>query len=147
MGRGMRTYIGQFMKGQRYGELDAARLVPDFITIVQYGKDTFVHVKDPPDEEDVEMARAGLAKARAAMLSHRYSIIVLDEITTAHYFKLVTLDDMLSFIKDKPNTVELLFTGRYAPQELIDAAHLVTEMREVKHYYQEDVPARDGIER
>lgn len=147
MGRGMRTYIGQFMKGQRYGELDAARLVPDFIIIEQYGKDAFIHVKDPPDPQDVRMAQAGLVKARAAMLSGRYSIIVLDEITTAHYFHLVTLDEILDLIKQKPENVELVFTGRYAPQELINAAHLVTEMREVKHYYQEDVPARDGIER
>lgn len=147
MGHGMRTYIGQFMKGQWYGELDAARLVPDFITIEQYGRDTFVHVKDPPDSEDVRMAQVGLAKARAAMLSGRYTIIVLDEITTAHYFHLVTLDDMLAFIAQKPVDVELIFTGRYAPQELIDVAHLVTEMHEVKHYYQEDVPARNGIER
>lgn len=147
MGRGMCTYIGQFMKGQRYGEIDAARLVPNYITIEQYGKDTFTHVKDPPDPEDVRMAQAGLAKARAAMLSGRYSIIVLDEITTAYYFRLVSLDDLLAFITQKPADVELIFTGRYAPQELIDAAHLVTEMQEVKHYYQEDVPARDGIER
>jgi len=147
MGRGMRTYIGQFMKGQLYGELDAARLVPDFITIEQYGKDTLIHVKSPPDPEDVRMAQAGLAKATAAMLSGGYDIIVLDEITTAHYFHLVNLDDMVGIIARKPENVELVFTGRYAPKELIDAAHLVTEMREVKHYYREDVPARDGIER
>jgi cob(I)alamin adenosyltransferase len=147
MGRGMKTYIGQFMKGQQYGELEAAHMIPGFITIEQYGKDTFTHVKNPPDPEDVRMAKEGLVKTKAAMLSGRYDIIVLDEITTAHYFHLVTLDEMLELVTQKPDGIELIFTGRYAPQELIDAAHLVTEMREVKHYYQEDVPARDGIER
>ncbi|MDP2920697.1 MAG: cob(I)yrinic acid a,c-diamide adenosyltransferase [Dehalococcoidia bacterium] len=147
LGRGLKTYIGQFMKGQKYGELEAARLVPDCIKIEQYGKATFVHIKNPPAPVDVRMAKEGLEKARAAMLSGNYDIIVLDEIITAHYFHLITLDEMLEIIKQKPDGVELIFTGRYAPAELIDAAHLVTEMTEVKHYYHEDVPARDGIER
>jgi cob(I)alamin adenosyltransferase len=147
LGRGLKSYIGQFMKGQKYGELDAARLVPDYITIEQYGKDTFVHIKDPPNPVDVNMAKKGLEKARAAMLSGNYDIIVLDEINTAHHFHLITLEEMLEMIKQKPDGVELILTGRYAPHELIDAAHLVTEMTEIKHYYKEDIPARDGIER
>ena len=147
MGHGLKTYIGQFMKGQHYGELDAARMVPKYITIEQYGKDTLIHVKNPPDPADVRMAQEGLAKAKAAMLSARYDIIILDEITTAYYFLLVSLDEMLDFIIKKPEGIELIFTGRYAPVELIDAADVVTEMNEVKHYYQKDVNARDGIER
>jgi len=147
MGHCLRTYIGQFMKGQRYGELDAACMAPGYITIEQYGKDTFIHVKHPPDPTDVRMAQDGLAKARAAMLSSQYSIVILDEVITAHHFGLVTLQDMLGMIAQKPPGVELVFTGRYAPKELIDAADLVTEMTEVKHYYRQDVPAREGIER
>jgi cob(I)alamin adenosyltransferase len=147
MGRGFKTYIGQFMKGQHYGELDAARMVPEFITIEQYGKDTLLHIKNPPNKSDVRMAQIGLAKAKAAMLSDKYNIIILDEITTAYYFHLVLLDEMLSMILQKPEGIELIFTGRYAPIELIDAADLVTEMTEVKHYYQKNVNARDGIER
>jgi cob(I)alamin adenosyltransferase len=147
MGRGLKTYIGQFMKGQHYGELDAARMVPAYITIEQYGKDTLIHVKNPPDPADVRMAQEGLGKAKAAMLSGRYDIIVLDEITTAHYFHLVSHDEILELIKQKPDGIELIFTGRYAPKKLIDAADVVTEMTEVKHYYQKDVNARDGIER
>ncbi len=147
MGHGLKIYIGQFMKGQHYGEIDTARLLPDLVTIEQYGKDTFIHVKQPPDQEDVRMAQEGLKKTRTAILSSKYNIIILDEIITAHYFGLVTLDDMLEIIRSKPPGIELVFTGRYAPQALIDAADVVTEMTEIKHYYRNNVSARDGIER
>ena len=146
MGYGLRTYFGQFMKGQHYGELDAAKMVPEYITIEQYGKNTFTQIKDPPDTEDARIAKAGLARAREVMLSHKYDIIVLDEITTAHYFHLITIDEMLEMIVSKPDGVELILTGRYAPKKLIDAADLVTEMAEVKHYFQNGTISRDGIE-
>jgi len=146
MGRGLRTYIGQFMKGQHYGELDAARMAGSHISIEQYGNDTFVHVRGP-SEEDVSVARAGLARAREAMHSGKYDIVVLDEINTAHYFELISLEEMLETIAHKPEGIELVLTGRYAPPEVIAAADLVTEMVEVKHYYREGVTAREGIER
>ncbi len=69
MGRGLRTYIGQFMKGRHYSELDAAKAVSGYITIEQYGKSGFIHVKEAPDEEDISMAKAGLARIKEAMLS------------------------------------------------------------------------------
>jgi len=147
MGRGLKTYIGQFMKGQLYGELHAAEMTDNHITIEQYGKDTFIHIKNPPAAEDVLMAQAGLAKARQAMFSKQYSIVVLDEICTAHFFHLITTGEMLEMIDQKPDGVELIFTGRYAPKELLDKANLVTEMTEIKHYYPQGITARDGIER
>jgi cob(I)alamin adenosyltransferase len=147
MGHGLKTYIGQFMKGQKYGELEAAKMVHPHIKIEQYGKETFVHVQKPPREEDLRMAKEGLEKARVAIFSGNYDIVVLDEIITAHYFELVSLDEMLGMMKSKPEGVELILTGRYAPPELIAAADLVTEMVEVKHYYQKGVIAREGIER
>ena len=146
MGYGLKTYIGQFMKGQKYSELDAVKMVSDFITVEQYGKKNFTYVKDTPDPEDVEMAKTGLVKARTAMLSGKYNIIILDEINTAYFFHLITIDEMLKFITEKPDGVELVFTGRYAPKELIDAADLVTEMVEVKHYYKKGITSRKGIE-
>jgi len=142
----LKTYIGQFMKGQRYGELEAARMVHPYITIEQYGKDNFVHVRGPSGE-DVRMAKAGVARAKEAMLSGEYDIVVLDEINTAHYFQLISLEEMLGLMAEKPEGVELVLTGRYAPPEVIAAADLVTEMVEVKHYYHEGVEAREGIER
>lgn len=147
MGRGLKTYVGQFMKGQKYGELKSAEMCQPYITIEQYGKDTFIHVKNPPNAEDVQMAREGLAKAKKAMLSGEYDIIVFDEINTAHFFNLITTEEMLDVIKSKPDGVEVIFTGRYAPPEVIEAADLVTEMVELKHYFEKGVPARDGIER
>jgi len=146
-GHGLKTYIGQFMKGQHYGELEAAKQVKPYITIEQYGRPGWVHVHKPPKEEDVRLAQEGLRKAREAMLSGEYDIIVLDEISTAHYFELISIEDMLELIRSKPENVELVLTGRFAPPEVTDLADLVTEMREVKHYYQKGVKARDGIER
>jgi len=147
MGSGMKTYIGQFMKGQEYGELHSAEMVKPFITIEQYGRKELIHVTKPPRQEDVDMAQAGLSKARQAMSSGEYDIIVFDEILTAHFFQLVSVEDMLDVIKSKPENVEVVFTGRYAPKEVIEAADLVTEMVEVKHYYEKGVDARKGIER
>jgi cob(I)alamin adenosyltransferase len=146
MGCGLKTYIGQFMKGQKYSELNAAMMVSNYITIEQYGKTEFTRVKEHPDTEDVRMAKAGLVKARKAMLSGKYDIVVLDEINTAHFFQLITVGEMLEFVTEKPEGVELIFTGRYAPKELIEAADLVTEMVEVKHYYRKGLVSRKGIE-
>lgn len=146
MGCGLRTYIGQFMKGQHYSELDSAKKVAEYITIEQYGKNTFTKVKTTPAPEDIKLTKNGLLKARAAMLSGTYDIVVLDELTTAYFFHLVTLDDMLELITAKPDGVELVFTGRYAPAELIEAADLVTEMKDIKHYFENGTKSRKGIE-
>jgi len=146
LGCGLKTYIGQFMKGQKCSELDAARVVSGFITIEQYGKTGFTRDKEHPDAEGMRNAKAGLVKARKAMLSGKYDIIVLDEINTAYFFHLITIEEMLELVKKKPDGVELVFTGRYAPQEVIEAADLVTEMVEVKHYYSKGMLSRKGIE-
>jgi cob(I)alamin adenosyltransferase len=144
-GHGLRTYIGQFMKGQRYGELTAARNT-SLITMEQYGKRTLMHVKNIPSDDDVRMARQGLRKATQCMLSGDYDIIVFDEITTAHFFHLITLNEIIETINTKPSEVEMILTGRYAPPEIIEMADLVTEMKEIKHYYQRGVEARKGTE-
>jgi len=146
-GHGLKTYVGQFIKGQRYGELEAAKMMEPYITIEQYGQPGWVHVDNPPKEKDIQMAQKGLRKAKKAMLSGEFDVVVFDEINTAHYLHLVSLEDMLDLIVSKPDGVELILTGRYAPPEIIDAADLVTEMVEVKHYFHKGVQARDGIER
>ena len=81
------------------------------------------------------------------MLSGEYDIVVFDEILTAHMFHLISLQEILDLVKTRPDKVEIVLTGRGAPQEVIDAVDLVTEMVEVKHYYRKGVMARDGIER
>lgn len=145
MGHGMRSYIGQFMKGQFSGELESAKLTKGMITIEQYGRESFLG--STPGEKDMELARKGLQKALQAMLSGKYDIVILDEIVTALYFKLITLEEVFNLIERKPENLELVLTGINAPRELIEKADLVTEMQCVKHYYQKGITARDGIER
>jgi len=145
-GRKMKTYIGQFMKGQDYGELHSVKLLNSLITIEQYGKDTFVHI-DNPSIDDIKMAQDGFNRLKDAIFSGKYDIVIADELNTAVYFKLIDEQDVLNLIDNKPEIVELIITGRYATQELIDRADLVTEMKEIKHYFQKGIFARDGIER
>ena len=144
-GHGLRTYIGQFMKGQRYGELDALRDYPA-ITIEQYG-DVYCIRREEVTPAHVAQAHRGLERAREALLSGEYDIVVLDEVNVTIWFGLLTVDEVLAFLDEKPEHVEVILTGRRAPQEIIERADLVTEMREVKHYYQQGVLARKGIER
>jgi cob(I)alamin adenosyltransferase len=144
-GHGMRTYIGQFMKGQQYGELDALR-DHACIAIEQYGDPRCIR-REEVTPEHVAQAQRGLERARAAMLSGAYDIIVLDEVNVALWFGLLAVKEVLAFLDERPERVDLILTGRRAPQELIDRADLVTEMREIKHYYAQGVAAREGIER
>ncbi|KPK80419.1 MAG: cob(I)yrinic acid a,c-diamide adenosyltransferase [Gemmatimonas sp. SM23_52] len=144
-GHGLRSYVGQFMKGQHYGELAALRDHPD-ITIEQYGDLQCVR-REEITAEHIAQAHRGLDRARQAMHSGQYQIIVLDEVNVALWFGLLAVDEVLAFLDERPDNVEVILTGRRAPAELITVADLVTEMTEVKHYYQRGVTARDGIER
>jgi len=144
-GHGMRTYVGQFMKGQHYGELAALRDHP-CITIEQYGDVRCIR-REEITPEHVAQAQRGLERAREAMLSGQYDVVVLDEVNVTIWFGLLTVEKVLAFLDQRPDHVEVVLTGRRAPQELIERADLVTEMREVKHYYQQGVMARNGIER
>ena len=146
-GWGLKTYIGQFMKGSDYGELRALQALREYIHIEQYGGPVCIRWREEPPREEVVRAQTGLAKARQAMLSEHYDIVVLDEINVAIHFRLLSVGDLMALIRAKPPKLELICTGRKAPQELIERAELVSEMREVKHYYQQGVLARIGIER
>ncbi|MEE9616636.1 MAG: cob(I)yrinic acid a,c-diamide adenosyltransferase [Anaerolineae bacterium] len=144
-GHGMHTYVGQFMKGQPYGELDALRDHPH-ITIEQYGDVRCIR-REEVTPEHVAQAQRGLERAREAMLSGQYDIVVLDEINVTIWFGLLTVEEVLAFLDKQPEHVEVILTGRRAHPELVERADLVTEMREVKHYYQQGVLAREGVER
>ena len=145
-GFGLRTYIAQFMKEYPYNELNSLKKLSEWITIDQFGGDDFVYKKVLPGIEELEKASKGMQIAREKMLSGEYDLIILDEAIVAIYFKLIETKELIEFIKAKPNNVELIVTGRYCPSELIDAADLVTEMEEVKHYYQKGITSRRGIE-
>ncbi|NIV36292.1 MAG: cob(I)yrinic acid a,c-diamide adenosyltransferase [Anaerolineae bacterium] len=144
-GHGMCTYIGQFMKGQHYGELEALRDHP-LITIEQYGDVQCIR-REEVTPEHVSQAHRGLERARAVMRSGEYDLVVLDEINVAIWFGLLSVEQVLAFLDQRPSHVEVILTGRRAPPELIERADLVTEMQAVKHYYQQGVAARKGIER
>jgi len=143
-GRGLRVYIGQFMKGRMYGERTALE-GNDRIVLEPYGDPKCIR-REEVTAEHVERARRGLARAREAMESGRYDVIVLDEANVAVWFGLLETADLLDFLDRRPEGVEVILTGRKAPPEVIERADLVTEMREVKHYYREGIAAREGIE-
>ncbi len=145
-GRGHRTYIAQFLKGRPSGELEAAKKLAPLIRIEQFGRQGFITITDGPGDEDRERAAAGLARAREAMLSGEYRIVVLDEVNSAVHFNILTEQDVLDLIDRRPASVELVLTGRYAPASFTDRADLVTEMSSVKHYFDKGVKAREGIE-
>jgi len=144
-GAGLKTFIAQFVKGMKYCELDCLERLSDSITIKQYGRDCFIYRE--PAEEDIRAAREGLAEVREVMVSGQYDLVILDEANIATYYQLFSVDDLLDFIAARPEGVELVITGRRADPKVIEAADLVTEMKEVKHYYQQGVQARDGIEK
>jgi len=140
---GKKVYIGQFIKGMKYSELDAVKYLPNLV-IEQYGRNCFI--KNKPTQQDIDLAQSGLKKITEVIMSGKYDIVILDEINVAIYYKLVETSQVIDIIKNRPVNVEIVLTGRYAPQEIIEIADLVTNMQEVKHYYQKGVMARQGIE-
>ena len=142
-GAGLRVFVAQFAKGTACSELAALERFSDLVTVEQYGRGTFIR---EPTEEDVRAARDGLACARRALISGEFRVVILDEANIATHFGLLPVDDLLDLIDTRPADVELVLTGRRADPRLIDKADLVTEMREIKHYYTNGVKARTGIE-
>lgn len=145
-GSGLRSLVIQFMKGQQSGEIEAAAKLDGLVTIEQYGSDRFCRPDDGSFEEHREFALKGLDRSRAVMAGGEYSIVVLDEIITAAKFGIVSNQEIIELIRSKPESIELVLTGRGASDDLIAHADLVTEMREVRHYYQKGVAPRKGIE-
>ncbi len=144
-GRGMRTYIGQFLKGTRCGELEGVGLLAPHVTLEQYGLAGWVQGGTVTPEQRAA-AEAGLVRAREALLSGEYDIVVLDEVNVAIHLGVLSQDQVLGLMALKPPQVELVLTGRGAPQGVLDRADLVTEMREVRHPFHRGIPARPGIE-
>jgi len=146
-GRGLRVLMIQFMKGGGpYGEHAAAGKLAPLLTIIPTGRPGWVR-RPNPDPEDVRLAQEAFALARAALSGGDYDLVILDEINGAVSFGLVSVEEVLDLIRTRPPTVELVLTGRDAHEEIIAAADLVTEMKEVKHYYRAGVPSREGIEK
>ena len=144
-GAGLKVFIAQFVKGMEYSEHLALARLSESITVKQYGRGFFLNRE--PGEEDIKAAREGLEELKDIMCSGRYDLVVLDEADIATYYNLFSVEDLLDFIHSKPENVELVITGRMADPRIIEAADLVTEMKEIKHYFKKGVKARDGIEK
>jgi len=144
-GQKKKILMVQFMKGKvNYGELRSAKKLPGF-TIKQFGRPSFVD-KNNPHPADIKGAQQAMTFAKKTFLSGKYDIIILDELNVALDFNLVSLKDVLDLIAAKPEKLELVITGRYAHPKIIKLADLASEVKEVKHYYKQGVPARKGIE-
>ncbi len=141
---GKKVFIAQFVKGMHYSELGLVEKI-DNLSLKQYGRGCFI--KNKPCDEDVQAARAGLEEIKEILKSGEYDMVVLDEANIALFYNLFTFDELWSAVENRAPHVEVIITGRYAPEELIEKADLVTEMREIKHYYQKGVEARVGIEK
>lgn len=148
VGHGFKVAMIQFIKGSWfYGELNSsAKLEPNF-ELVAAGKG-FVGIIDDnkPLEDHVNAAQEALRISREKIASGKYDIIILDEINYAVNLKLITVDDVLELIKNKPKNMTLVLTGNYAKEKVIEAADLVTEMKEIKHPYREGKKAKRGVD-
>lgn len=141
---GKSVFIGQFVKSMKYNETAIESLF-DKLVIRQFGKGCFIEKE--PTLEDVQAAHEGLGVCLQHLVEGEFDVIILDELTIALYYSMLFVEEVLNVLRQRSSGTEVVITGRYAPQELIDFADLVTEMREVKHYYTLGVLSRNGIDR
>jgi len=146
VGRGLKVYIIQFMKGQGdYGEITGlARLHPE-CQVESFGGKGWVH-KGEDQEEHRHEARRAFLRAEEVIAAGEWDIVILDEIVNAIWFDLLPEEEVLNLCQSKPAHVELVLTGRNASQRLIEQADLVTEMQQIKHPFERGISARLGIE-
>ncbi len=144
IGAGLNVFIGQFVKGMEYSEIKTLTQKLDNIKVKQYGLRCFI--RKEPTQEDIKAAQDGLKEVINIIQSGKYDVVILDEANIAVYYNLFKVEDLLEIIDGKPDHVELIITGRNAKKELLERADLVTEMKEIKHYYNHGVNARKGIE-
>ncbi len=144
-GQGFRVCIIQFMKGREYGEVKALKKYLPDIKLYQFGLDSFV-MRDNPAPVDIEMAREGFEKAKEVINSGDFDMVILDEINVVGDFKLVPLDEIVELARNRPPEMDLIFTGRYASDQIRDMAEMVSEVTEIKHHYNAGIKNRAGIE-
>ncbi len=140
---GKKVFFLQFVKGMKYSELKAQELLPNF-EMKRYGRNAFI--RKNPKQEDIDLAKKALNHAKE-ILNADYDLVVLDEINIALFYNLLTVNEVIEVIKNRTEKTEVVMTGRYAKDEIIEFADLVTEMKEIKHYYKQGIHARVGIEK
>ena len=144
-GAGLRVFVAQFIKSDEYSEIKALKRFSDLITVEQFGLGGFIGGN--PSSGDIEAAQKGVARVKEIISSGNYDVVVLDEANIAVKFKLFSEQDLLDIIDAKSKNMELVITGRDAAPKIIEKADLVTQMKAVKHYFQNGVEARVGIEK
>ncbi|VUT25071.1 MAG: cob(I)alamin adenolsyltransferase/cobinamide ATP-dependent adenolsyltransferase [Candidatus Methanolliviera sp. GoM_oil] len=145
VGHGLKVSMIQFMKGNtRYGEVTSSEMLKNF-EIRQFGRASFVNKKNP-DKIDIELAQEGLRYAKEVIESKKYDLVILDEINVAIDYGLISGEEVLDTIEKKPEDLELVLTGRYAPKEIIEISDYVSEILDIKHPFKEGVLAREGVE-
>ena len=143
-GAGLSVYISQFMKGKKSSEHLFLSKFSDRIKIKQFGNKNFV--KKVASCEDICKARRALNDLKRILSSGEFDLVILDEVNVAIFYKLFSTDELLEVLEKRPRNIEVVLTGRNAPKKLIEFADLVTEMKDVKHYFSKKVKARKGIE-
>lgn len=143
-GAGKSVFIGQFVKGKHYSELESIKKNLKEMVVKQFGLDCFI--VNEPKKKDFIVANKGLNEMKKIIESGKYELIIMDELNIALYYRLFDLNKVLEILKQKPKHVEIVITGRYAHEKIIEIADLVTEMNEIKHYFQKGIQARTGIE-
>jgi cob(I)alamin adenosyltransferase len=145
LGAGWPVFFAQFLKAGEYSEHKALAQFSDHLTIKAYGRKVFI--KGEPEEEDRRLAQEAYQEIAEIVASGRHRLVILDEANVAVHYGLITVDQILDLSDRRAEGVELLITGRYAHSRLIERADLVTEMRGVKHYFDQGVKARVGVEK
>ena len=140
---GKKVAIFQFVKDMKYSETKISQYLEN-IDIFQLG--TGCIFDREINNKDIEAAVDGLNIVQKAIASDKYNLIILDEICIALHLKLLKVKNIIDILQNKPKSLEIVLTGRYAPQELLEISDLVTEMKEIKHYYHKGVKSRKGIE-
>jgi len=144
VGAGAMVFIAQFAKARHTSELSALARFEDAVTIRRCGGPAFI--RGQPSEKDRRSAARGLTEARQILQTGRYHLVILDEANIAVHYNLFSINDLLDVVEARPEHVELVITGRHAHPRLIERADLVTEMTNIKHYYDAGQQARTGIE-
>lgn len=165
IGAGKRVLLLQFMKSKVYSEHAILESLPG-ITLETVGKPFFIIPKGMKSEEElarwgdevvvfeaghppqkyIDLIKKGYDRALEAVQSNEFDMVIVDEYNMALFFELISWEDTKQLLDVRNPSIELIFTGRGAPKALIEAADLVTEMKEIKHYYTKGVNARLGIE-
>jgi cob(I)alamin adenosyltransferase len=147
VGNGLKVLMLQFLKGSwHYGELDAVKAFGENFLMKQMGRG-FVKVGGAEtDPEDVKLVEQAWAEAEQAIRSGQWDLIILDEINYAISYGMLDPAKVVAALKEKPEAVHVILTGRNAHPTIIELADTVTEMKQVKHAYEKGVMAQRGIE-